>query len=907
MKKPLHKNSFCKAVAILVYAVSVPIFCAGAIGTTGLLSNDYYARSLQTIQKENTERRLYTDLHCLDGDFMELKNNNYFSETISEQRKTALYQEIMGRYDPDKTNFFFCIYDMDDNLLLQSGSGSYQASRTFTHEDTNYHESEQIMSEQEYNYFCDQHQYDEVKWTIEEITVPRGGTAPTIPVTEPATEPITERMPETIPVTESEPETVPESTELTKPDTETNPEASPELNPEESESIPISTETMALMELPESPFDFSIHANAENVPLEQAVDVQTDPHFTSYSMEEKEQICRALGVGYETSYDNGSTLNLWVNFINYAGYEQRILFEDYFRLLLDQNPDLYIVTQEGLHYVIDYHTDPPAMLPISQYIDFYPDDFSSIESYPADYTIYDTYYKVHISEPETIPTHYIVGYVKADLTVDDYYKTAQQYTALAYRYRYAIPVMTMLAFLLCVTCFLFAVSSAGYHTNQEEASGTIFEKIPYDLFTVCLFFLGIFSMLVIDEVTGWEQIIVIAISIMLLGFVILWFCMSTATRIRTKTNLKNNVLYKIFELLRHLFRKFKNRTRHAPKLLEYLPFVWKAGIFAVGTFFLDFFAVALIASREEFGWFLKILMWMAGIAGTILVVYQLHLLESGGQNLADGKLEEKIDTKRLYGVFRKHAENLNSISDGMNKAVSDRLKSEMFKTELIANVSHDIRTPLTSIINYTDLLSKLNIQDEKALTYIGILTKQSARLRKLTEDVLEASKATAGTTKTQKEIMDMKVLLEQLIGEYSERFEQKNLQLVSNITAQSLTVLGDGRLLWRAMDNLFGNICKYAMPHTRVYLNAYSENQRICITLRNISQTELNISSDALMERFIRGDRSRNTEGSGLGLSIAQSFINLHNGELNLHIDGDLFKVSIDLPEHDNSEIHTAI
>ncbi|MDE6088603.1 MAG: HAMP domain-containing histidine kinase, partial [Oscillospiraceae bacterium] len=562
-----------------------------------------------------------------------------------------------------------------------------------------------------------------------------------------------------------------------------------------------------------------------------------------------------------------------------------------------------------------YNTDTPAMLPVSQYIACYPEEFSLIASYPADYASdynnynnnYENYYHVKISEPEDISTHYIVGYVKAELTVDDYYKSAQQYTALAYRYRYAIPVMTVLAFLLCITCFLFAVSSAGYHTNQEEPSGTIFEKIPYDLFTVCLVCAGIFGLLVMDECTGWEQIILIAAGLMFLSFILLWFCMSTATRIRTKTILTNNVLYKMFALIRKLSRnltgRVRNRTRHAPKLLEYLPFVWKAGIFAVGTFLLDFFAVVLIEEREGFGWFLKIMMWADGIAGTILVVYQLHLLESGGQNLADGKLEEKINTKRLFGVFRKHAENLNSISDGMNKAVSDRLKSEMFKTELIANVSHDIRTPLTSIINYTDLLSKLNIQDEKAAEYIGVLTKQSARLRKLTEDVLEASKATAGTTKTQKEIMDMKVLLEQLIGEYSERFEQKDLQLVSNITEHSLTVLGDGRLLWRAVDNLFGNICKYAMPHTRVYLNAYSENHRIFITLRNISNTELNISSDALMERFIRGDRSRNTEGSGLGLSIAQSFINLHNGELNLHIDGDLFKVSIDLPEQEQQNI----
>ncbi|MDE6087948.1 MAG: hypothetical protein K2G25_06125, partial [Oscillospiraceae bacterium] len=358
MKKPLHKNSFCKAVAILVYAVSIPVFCAGAIGTTGLLSNDYYTRSLSTIQKEDMERRLNSNLWNLDADFTELKNSGYFDENISEQRKTALYQEFMGRYDPDKTNLFFCIYDMDDNLLLQSDSGAYQASKTFTHNETIYHESEQIMSELEYEQFCNQHQYDDVKWSMDEITIPSGEPAPTLPGQEiiPATSP--ETIPETTQgLTEPEPETTPENTESTE--FQINPESSPESEsiPELSETIPLSTETMALMELPDSPFSISIHANAESeLVLAPAVEEATDPHFTSYSMDEKEQICRALGLDYESSY-NGSDLKLWVNFINYAGYEQRILFEDYFRLLLDQNPDLYIITQDGLHYAIDYHTD----------------------------------------------------------------------------------------------------------------------------------------------------------------------------------------------------------------------------------------------------------------------------------------------------------------------------------------------------------------------------------------------------------------------------------------------------------------------------------------------------------------------------------------------------------------------
>lgn len=924
MKKPLHKNSLCKAVAILVYAVTVPVFCAGLVGTIGLLSNDYYTQSQENMQKQNIESRLNSDLWNLDADFTDLKNHGYFDENISEQRKTAIYQEFMGAYDPEQTNFFFCIYDMDDNLLLQSGSGAYQASKTFTHNDRIWHESEQIMSESEYEEFCNQHQHDEVKWQIKEIQVAQGAPAPTLPGDVPdssqPSESITETVQESMNFTES-PEFT-ESTDFIEATEFTESQENPEdlENPENSENsvnpettyIPEHTETMALME---SPFDFAIHANAENrIAIDEARSepVQAYDYSLDYSLDEQIQICNALGVYY---YQRNATI--WVEVktdpdsdISYS----EIRFEDFFRNILNQNPSLEIFRQNGVHCIMDYHVDPCAVRSLAEYAGYYPEEFVYQEEFDDyNYDNYDTYYDVRISEPEDISTHYIIGYVKAELTAQDSYFYAQKYTSMAYFYRYTIPVVTILAFLLCVTCFLFAVSSAGYHTNQDEPSGTIFEKIPYDLFTVGLVFAGIFTILMVDEFSSWEQVILIAVGIMILSFILLWFCMSTATRIRTKTIIKNNILYKIFALLRKLFGNIRNHTRKSVRLLDYLPFVWKSGLFAGGAVLLDIFATVLIADREEFGVFLKILMWMATIAGTILIVYQLHLLETGGQNLADGKLDEKINTKRLTGVFRKHAENLNSISDGMNRAVSDRLKSELFKTELIANVSHDIRTPLTSIINYTDLLSKLNLPDEKATEYISVLMKQSARLRKLTEDVLEASKATAGTTRTEKEIMDMKVLLEQLTGEYAERFEQQHLQLIPHITEHSLMILGDGRLLWRALDNLFGNICKYAMPHTRVYLSADSENHWIQITLRNISSSELNISSDALMERFIRGDRSRNTEGSGLGLSIAQSFINLHNGELTLHIDGDLFKVSIDLPEYDNSgnsgnpEIHTGI
>ncbi|MDE5564804.1 MAG: HAMP domain-containing histidine kinase, partial [Oscillospiraceae bacterium] len=291
-----------------------------------------------------------------------------------------------------------------------------------------------------------------------------------------------------------------------------------------------------------------------------------------------------------------------------------------------------------------------------------------------------------------------------------------------------------------------------------------------------------------------------------------------------------------------------------------------------------------------------ILIWTAFVLLFCLIAYNLYILEKGGRQMANVNLEDKIPEEKLFWRFQKHAEALNSMSTGMNKAVNDRLKSEMFRTELIANVSHDIRTPLTSIINYTDLLSKLDLDNAQAQEYIATLGRQSARLRKLTEDVLEASKATTGNIKVEKQTMDLRVLLEQTEGEFIERLEEKHLTLVKDMIDTPQYISVDGRLLWRVLDNLFGNICKYAMEGTRVYMNVLKMNNEVICMLRNISATQLNVSADTLMERFVQGDRSRNAEGSGLGLSIAQSLTTLQGGQLDLQIDGDLFKVILRFP-----------
>ena len=241
--------------------------------------------------------------------------------------------------------------------------------------------------------------------------------------------------------------------------------------------------------------------------------------------------------------------------------------------------------------------------------------------------------------------------------------------------------------------------------------------------------------------------------------------------------------------------------------------------------------------------------------------------------------------------FKKHGENLNSVNVGLSKAVNEKIKSERFKTELITNVSHDIKTPLTSIINYVDLLKKEELENETLQEYIEVLDRQSNRLKKLIEDLMEASKASTGNLEVTLEKLEAGVFMVQTVGEFEEKTKELNLDLIIKKPEEPIYILADGRHFWRVIDNLMNNICKYAQPYTRVYIDLDRKEEKAGITFRNTSKFPLNISSDELMERFVRGDSSRNTEGNGLGLSIAGSLMELMHGEFELVVDGDLFKV----------------
>ena len=299
------------------------------------------------------------------------------------------------------------------------------------------------------------------------------------------------------------------------------------------------------------------------------------------------------------------------------------------------------------------------------------------------------------------------------------------------------------------------------------------------------------------------------------------------------------------------------------------------------------------------GGLLLILCFLKNILIGVCVLFaalMLRKLQKGGEALAAGDLGYQVDTRRMFWDFKRHGANLNSIGEGMTAAVEQRLKSERMKTELITNVSHDIKTPLTSIINYSDLIEKEQCDNPTITEYAGVLHRQSERLKRLIDDLVEASKASTGNLEVLLAPCEVGVMLTQTAGEYEQRLTEKELTLVTNQPERPVKILADGRRLWRVFDNLMNNICKYAQRGTRVYLTLEEQDGQAVISFKNISRDPLNLSSDEFLERFVQGDAARKSDGNGLGLSIAKSLTELQNGSLELMTDGDLFKVVLKFP-----------
>lgn len=496
-------------------------------------------------------------------------------------------------------------------------------------------------------------------------------------------------------------------------------------------------------------------------------------------------------------------------------------------------------------------------------------------------------------EAAPVPVRYsMVGYVLDTVTENSEVATMTRIISVCFAYSNLLLGVMVASTLLALACFAFLMAAAGHRKGCEEIQSGITERLPFDVLTVLVATAGVILMQLLIGFSYGDANAAKLVAYVLIfeaaAALCLWWCISFARRLKIGNVIKSCISIR---LLLWCWRVFKNLLDFVGRTLKGMALIPKASVIIFGILFIEFFWIVGFGADGAalvFGWFIErsVLVLL-----TLYVLLCMKKLLKAGKEISQGNMDYHVDTGKMYGPLREHGEQLNRISEGMNKAVNARMKSEHFKTELITNVSHDIKTPLTSIINYVDLLEKEEIDNEKAKEYIQVLSRQSARLKKLIDDLIEASKASTGNLNVNMERCELGVLIDQSAGEYAEKLKAAGLELVITKPEEPVVIMADGRHMWRVFDNLLNNVCKYAMAGTRVYLNLDKAAGKATVTFRNISASQLNISGEELMERFVRGDSSRNTEGSGLGLSIARSLVQLQNGELELTVDGDLFKV----------------
>ena len=466
-----------------------------------------------------------------------------------------------------------------------------------------------------------------------------------------------------------------------------------------------------------------------------------------------------------------------------------------------------------------------------------------------------------------------------------------------YNIRYHILAVMAASVLLCLGCLIYLCFAAGRRYEWDDIRAGGLNRIPLDLYIPAVVFacywlcFAVYEMSPLDHMYQYagnalaEDLLLKAIITAAFSFVggllgtALIFALAAQWKTPDRFWLKNTVLYR---LLSWVFRQIL-------KLFGMLPVMWQWLLVGLGMGGVILFCIAV---QSEF------LLVVTAIHCILIVIYgawAYGTLLQGAKRMAEGNLQHKIPTRFLIGAFRDMALQMNALADVTVAAANAQLRSDRMKTELITNVSHDIKTPLTSIINYTDLLRSAQTPEEQA-DYLAILDSQSQRLKKLIEDLTELSKASTGNLQANTAPMDALEALTQALGEFSDKLALAQLQVCTDIPGEPVIIQADGRLFWRVTANLLSNVVKYALPGTRVYISLKQVQPFAVISIKNISREPLNIGAEELMERFVRGDQSRNTEGSGLGLSIAASLMEVQKGRLDLEINGDLFAASLYFP-----------
>ena len=452
---------------------------------------------------------------------------------------------------------------------------------------------------------------------------------------------------------------------------------------------------------------------------------------------------------------------------------------------------------------------------------------------------------------------------------------------------------TILSIGLLIIIIIYLFWSIGHKEGEVGITLNSIDKIPYEILVfVCLMILSV-ALAVVVNIGGTINYVILLVGF--LGYLVCYaMCavigVTTIKRIKAKKFIKSFLIYKIgkwcFDKIQGWFRTINQKATENKRIFWYYLLFIIISIMLASLFYTGIAIILLIG------------FWIWAYYQIKKYILEQEKIKNALKDIYEGKSNDvHLNESELKGALKEMAIYVNDIASGFSNAINESLKSERLKTELITNVSHDIKTPLTSIINYVDLLKKENIQDEKVKEYIDILDKKSQRLKKLTEDLVEASKVSSGNVKLNLENINIKELFNQTIGEFKDRFEEKNLIIETTIPNDNIKINADSRYLYRIIENLFSNITKYALEGSRVYIDIIEKEKIVDISIKNISKDKLNISSDELMQRFVRGDKSRYTEGSGLGLSIAKSLTELQGGTFDIIIDGDLFKVHIIWPK----------
>lgn len=575
--------------------------------------------------------------------------------------------------------------------------------------------------------------------------------------------------------------------------------------------------------------------------------------------------------------------------------------------------DDYSETGDGV-YLIGGRPFKKSDFTVYEYFDVEPyyEDISPV-------TVSDDLSEVTITVREDDPT--VKGYTVVSSVTKDIKPGGTDCIYEAYQ-TYCLSKNTSVLGLICfgvggvlaVISFVILMCLSGYHTEEIASKYEVYrakdmgnglylqrrglDKIPLDInfnIIVTIESALVAGAAVVLSTASWEILIWICIAagLLTLAFVFfaLLYCMTLAANFKCPKWWKNLFVVMVILGISSWCKKVRANVYESGKYMQMQRRIWMIfGLITAGEFFGLF---VFVSDGSAFG--LLFFVWLVEKVafGVILfkLLNQFAEIKKVTKEIKDGNLTASVDTEKMFLDLREEGDSINSIGRGLDNAIEERLKSERFQTELITNVSHDIKTPLTSIINYVDLLKKEKPEGAKVKEYLEVLDRQSQRLKKLLQDLLDASKASTGNVELHMEKVDVDVLLNQTLGEFEEKLEAKGIDFKVKALSSSPKIMADSRYLWRVFDNLMNNICKYGQENTRAYVNLEVRDAKVKISFLNTSKEELNITGEELMQRFVRGDSSRNTEGSGLGLSIAKSLTELMKGTMDLSVDGDLFKV----------------